>query len=430
MKHTVYVASSWRNTYQPSVVAALRDAGHEVYDFRDGAGFSWSEVDPAWESWTTAGWEEGLHTAAAEAGFGRDLRGMQAATLFVVVLPCGRSAHLEAGWACGRGLPTLFWVPPQDRVEPDLMVMLAGHDALVVGDLSALVERVTKTPRRTESEAVTSRVDLYRDDRLTEGEVIDRLIHGMRGLLRQFDDLQAAVKHRARAEQLAVAERASAGWDWQVHQPLDPGQQRGSRADVRSVEHALDVAGQRFVGVAGCGVQALELVQGEAPPLDQAGDDIVVRQLAALARAVPSHLVADHVGVVGDRLVDLVPVPDGLLAIDPLDPRLVSAESQLDTRRILGTPPDILTRIDEVLAGATPGPWSVANEDEAADGALIVSLATEMEDGEYVVDVAHCFASACVEDARLIAAAPGLLAEARDEIAKLRERLVTDGAVP
>ena len=30
----IYVASSWRNTYYPEVVQALRDAGHEVYDFR------------------------------------------------------------------------------------------------------------------------------------------------------------------------------------------------------------------------------------------------------------------------------------------------------------------------------------------------------------------------------------------------------------
>lgn len=31
----IYVASSWRNTYQPGVVAALREAGHEVYDSID-----------------------------------------------------------------------------------------------------------------------------------------------------------------------------------------------------------------------------------------------------------------------------------------------------------------------------------------------------------------------------------------------------------
>lgn len=31
----IYVASSWRNTHQPEVVAKLRELGHEVYDFRE-----------------------------------------------------------------------------------------------------------------------------------------------------------------------------------------------------------------------------------------------------------------------------------------------------------------------------------------------------------------------------------------------------------
>lgn len=31
----IYVASSWRNQYQPEVVATLRAVGHEVYDFKN-----------------------------------------------------------------------------------------------------------------------------------------------------------------------------------------------------------------------------------------------------------------------------------------------------------------------------------------------------------------------------------------------------------
>jgi hypothetical protein len=34
MKRKIYVASSWRNEYYPEVVEKLREAGHEVYDFR------------------------------------------------------------------------------------------------------------------------------------------------------------------------------------------------------------------------------------------------------------------------------------------------------------------------------------------------------------------------------------------------------------
>ena len=35
MKRKIYVASSWRNEYYPEVVEKLREAGHEVYDFRN-----------------------------------------------------------------------------------------------------------------------------------------------------------------------------------------------------------------------------------------------------------------------------------------------------------------------------------------------------------------------------------------------------------
>ncbi len=52
----VYLASSWRNPYQPAVLKALRDAGHEVYDFRhpsdEDEGFKWKNVDERWEDWT------------------------------------------------------------------------------------------------------------------------------------------------------------------------------------------------------------------------------------------------------------------------------------------------------------------------------------------------------------------------------------------
>lgn len=55
-KHKIYVASSWRNEFFPEVVKTLREAGHEVYDFRNppsgGHGFKWSEIDPEYMDWS------------------------------------------------------------------------------------------------------------------------------------------------------------------------------------------------------------------------------------------------------------------------------------------------------------------------------------------------------------------------------------------
>ena len=54
----IYVASSWRNSYQQDVVSFLRSEGHEVYDFTHpngdmSYGFSWSSIDPNWKNWST-----------------------------------------------------------------------------------------------------------------------------------------------------------------------------------------------------------------------------------------------------------------------------------------------------------------------------------------------------------------------------------------
>jgi hypothetical protein len=119
----VYVASSWRNKYQPNVVAELRAAGHEVYDFRNprqgDTGFHWSEIDPAWQRWREIDYRDALKHPIAESGFASDFDAMQWADACVLVLPCGRSAHLEAGWFAGQGKPCLIFIP--EPIEPELM---------------------------------------------------------------------------------------------------------------------------------------------------------------------------------------------------------------------------------------------------------------------------------------------------------------------
>lgn len=129
MKHRfVYVASSWRNLYQPGVVAALRSLDLRVYDFRSPnpgmAGFAWSEIDPGWLNWTPAQWRDALRHPIAQAGYRNDKSGMDMADCCVLVLPCGRSAHLEAGYMAGQGKPV--YTLALEPVEPDLMNLLLG----------------------------------------------------------------------------------------------------------------------------------------------------------------------------------------------------------------------------------------------------------------------------------------------------------------
>ena len=123
----LYVASSWRNGYQPDVVRALREVDFEVYDFKHPVagdnGFHWSEIDGGWQSWDVDTYVKALSHPIAEAGFARDFDAMRWADGCVLVMPCGRSAHLEAGWFVGAGKP--LWIL-KDRGEPELMYKMAN----------------------------------------------------------------------------------------------------------------------------------------------------------------------------------------------------------------------------------------------------------------------------------------------------------------
>ena len=154
MPRKIYLASSWRNAEQPLMVEFLRAAGHEVYDFRHphlgpgkrGVGFQWSRVDPAWESWTSEQYRDALKHPEACDGFAADLAGMQWADTCVLLLPCGRSAHTEAGWMAGQGKEVLAVLRPG---EPELMYGL--FDRLVISDeelIGALADGSTSSRSR------------------------------------------------------------------------------------------------------------------------------------------------------------------------------------------------------------------------------------------------------------------------------------------
>ncbi len=122
----IYVASSWRNKRQPEVVAVLGSEGHTVYDFRNptegDSGFSWSDIDPNWELWDRFEYQEALKDPIAESGFNLDFEAMQWADTCVLVMPCGRSAHLEAGYFVGAKKRLIILL---DDAEPELMYKMA-----------------------------------------------------------------------------------------------------------------------------------------------------------------------------------------------------------------------------------------------------------------------------------------------------------------
>ncbi len=136
----IYVASSWRNERQPEVVAALRADGHLVYDFKnprpDDHGFHWSEIDVGWKNWKPSEYRAALDHPLAKCGFHSDFDAMKWADTFVLVLPCGRSAHLELGWACGQGKQTLILL---EQFEPELMVKMVDHICISLAEVTGIL---------------------------------------------------------------------------------------------------------------------------------------------------------------------------------------------------------------------------------------------------------------------------------------------------
>jgi hypothetical protein len=152
-RRRVYVASSWRNEHQPIVVEALREQGCNVYDFRNPApgddGFRWSEIDSNWQAWDFDRYDRALQHGVAQRGFGLDMSALEACDVCLLVLPCGRSAHLELGFAVGARKRTavLFPGPWMGKafplLEPELMYKMCD---LRTDDLDIAVDFVTAPP--------------------------------------------------------------------------------------------------------------------------------------------------------------------------------------------------------------------------------------------------------------------------------------------
>jgi len=139
----IYLASSWRNARQPEAVTLLQSIGHEVYDFRNPPngvpGFAWSEIDPDWQAWSAKKYRELLTThPIAARGYVTDFRGIEWADTCVLLLPCGRSAHLEAGWFAGRGKRLIIWT--RDGEEPELMALMANHICTSFEEVASALE--------------------------------------------------------------------------------------------------------------------------------------------------------------------------------------------------------------------------------------------------------------------------------------------------
>jgi hypothetical protein len=138
----IYVASSWRNSLQPAIVHTLRRCGHEVYDFRNPKpgddGFRWSELgNPGYKHGELVDpkvYREMLQHPRSIEGYTSDISHVRDCEAVVYVLPCGRSASWEFGYAMGQGKKG--YVVAFEPTEPELMF----REARILANMDELFE--------------------------------------------------------------------------------------------------------------------------------------------------------------------------------------------------------------------------------------------------------------------------------------------------
>lgn len=119
----IYLASSWKNEeLVRSVAEFLRERGFEVDDFTDNSKgryvFHWSEIGEVHQLNAV----EFLKDERSQKAFLEDKKMIDwADAVVLIILPAGKSSHLEAGYAKGSGKLLIIWQMHFPKGEFDVM---------------------------------------------------------------------------------------------------------------------------------------------------------------------------------------------------------------------------------------------------------------------------------------------------------------------
>lgn len=107
---SIYVIGSLRNPEIPLFAADLREAGFDVFDDWYSAG---EHADDAWRDYEIArgrSYDEALKGYAAQHVFGFDKKHLLRCDAAVLVLPAGKSGHMELGFVLGKDKPGFIFM--------------------------------------------------------------------------------------------------------------------------------------------------------------------------------------------------------------------------------------------------------------------------------------------------------------------------------
>lgn len=139
----IYLIGSLRNPKVPEIANTLRSKGLEVFDDWYAAG---PEADDYWRDYEKSrghSYLEGLKGYAARNVFQFDRNHLDRSESVVLVLPAGKSGHLELGYALGRG--KLGYILLDDPERWDVMYQFATGIFTNLDDLVEVLCTNTKS---------------------------------------------------------------------------------------------------------------------------------------------------------------------------------------------------------------------------------------------------------------------------------------------
>jgi hypothetical protein len=150
----IYLASSWKNeALVLSWAKRLRFCGDEVDAFCDRGingrfVFHFSEIGDV----TKLDAINFLEDKRSQKAFTEDKKWLDWADVCLLILPAGKSSHLEAGYAVGCGKKLIIWQEEFPKGEFDVMYGFADLITDDINTVMSFLDEIDSTPQPGESQ--------------------------------------------------------------------------------------------------------------------------------------------------------------------------------------------------------------------------------------------------------------------------------------
>ena len=143
-KFSIYLIGSMRNPKVPQIANRLRHRGFDVFDDWHATGPASDELRQKYEQKRGRSYIDAMKGVHAVNVFNLDKHHLDTCDVAVMVLPAGRSAHLELGYKCGIGHKAYILMPG----EPNRFDVMYGFANAIFFNEQALTKELIKERNR------------------------------------------------------------------------------------------------------------------------------------------------------------------------------------------------------------------------------------------------------------------------------------------